>query len=88
MGKLFRLLGLVAVISLANLGIVSAWPQSPTSTCWLTCFSRTTGQTKYKIFNVTENACCSGSALSCPAGSIPLNLAWGEPAMLCLQNVS
>lgn len=86
MGKMFRFLGFVAVIFLANLGSVSAWPQSSTSTCWLTCLSLTAGVTNYKTFNVTESACCSGSVLSCPPGSIPGSLAWGEPAMICRQD--
>jgi hypothetical protein len=58
-----------------------------TSTCWLTCISlNPPGVTHYKAFNVTKEACCSGSALSCPPGAIP-NTSWGEPATVCAPNV-
>lgn len=55
-----------------------------TSTCWLTCFSlNPLGVMNYKTFNVTQDACCSGAVLSCPAGSTPTTLAWGEPMAIC-----
>jgi len=57
-----------------------------TSTCWLTCIGISSGVTKYKAFNVTKDACCSGSALSCPPGATP-NLSWGEPAQVCAPRI-
>jgi len=57
-----------------------------TSTCWATCFSLSSGVTKYKAFNVTKEACCSGSVLSCPSGATP-SLSWGEPAQVCPPNI-
>jgi hypothetical protein len=57
-----------------------------TSTCWLTCFSLGTGVTRYKAFNVTKEACCSGAVLSCPPGSAPAHPSWGEPAETCPIN--
>lgn len=55
------------------------------STCWLTCISLTTGVQRYKAFNVSQNACCSGSYMSCPPGAYA-TYAWGEPAELCPLN--
>jgi hypothetical protein len=53
-----------------------------TSTCWATCFSLSSGVTHYKTFNVTQAACCGGSALPCPPGATA-NYSWGEPATVC-----
>ena len=82
--KFARFVGLSLIVA------VSALPASAaafTSTCWLTCFSLNPGGvTNYKVFNVTKAACCSGSALSCPPGSVSGQPAWGEPAALCPFN--
>ena len=79
----FHLTGLAAANGggLQQAGTNRAW--EPTSTCWLTCFSFSSGATQYKTFHVTKSACCGGSALSCPPGSTPGGLAWGEPAEIC-----
>ena len=81
---IFNLTGLIAARgeSLQQAAISSAL--EPTSTCWLTCFSLNPGGvTSYKTFHVTQQACCSGAALSCPPGSVPSHPSWGEPAKLC-----
>jgi len=92
MKKALSILALILVFHLTGLASASggsrhqsgtnkAW--EPTSTCWLTCFSLSSGVAHYNTFNVTKSACCGGTALSCPPGSTPGGLAWGEPAMLC-----
>ena len=86
MKKILYALALTSLIAIGPTGPIGAneesLQQDPTSTCWLTCFSLTSGVTYYKTFNVTQEACCSGSALSCPSGSRP-SLSWGEPAQAC-----
>lgn len=85
MKKAVYALTLTLVLSLTCLtAAYSAW--EPTSTCWLTCLSFGSGAKNYKMFDVTKDACCSGSALSCPPGSYS-SYAWGEPAMLCGPNI-
>jgi hypothetical protein len=56
-----------------------------TSTCWVTCIGLSSGVTHYKTFHVTKEACCSGSALSCPPDATP-NYSWGELATVCAPN--
>ena len=85
MKKTLYALALTSLLAISPTGPIGAdeesFQQDPTSTCWLTCLSDS-GATYYKIFNVTEEACCSGSALSCPPGAVP-DLAWGEPIEPC-----
>ena len=80
MKKALYALTLTLVLSLTCLTAANS-ALEPTSTCWLTCFS-SSGATNYKMFNVTKDACCSGSALSCPPGS-DSSFAWGEPVAPC-----
>jgi hypothetical protein len=94
--KAFRALTLTAALTLAGFTatvgeslqqVDASSAVAFTSTCWLTCFSlNPPGVTKYKAFNVTKDACCSGLALSCPPGATP-NLSWGEPAQVCAPKI-
>jgi len=79
--KIIRALTLTTALTLV--GFTANAAMDPTSTCWLTCFSLSSGVQYYKTFHVTQSDCCSGAALSCPPGSAPGSLAWGEPAQLC-----
>ena len=81
MKKVVRALTLTTAFTLV--GFAANGAMDPTSTCWLTCLSLESGVQYYKTFNVTQQDCCSGAALSCPPGSMPGSIAWGEPAQLC-----
>ena len=58
-----------------------AWPGSG-STCWITCMSSSSGSQTYKVFNVSQEDCCSGAAQSCPPGWDAFYY-WGEPIGFC-----
>jgi hypothetical protein len=83
MKTILRAITLTTAITLTGLAAASGW--DITSTCWLTCFNLSSGATQYKSFGVTQADCCSGAALSCPAGGTP-SYAWGEPANPCGLN--
>lgn len=92
MKKVFQAINLTAALALAGFTAASGASHQQTdttsaaeltSTCWLACYSFTSGVTRYKVFHVTESACCSGAGFSCPPGTVPATPAWGEPAQIC-----
>ena len=64
--KIHRIFGLGAALALVALASAQA---SSIGTCRYACRDNTSGQVTFRSGSTSESACCSGTGVSCPAGS-------------------
>ena len=80
MKNVVRILSLSAALALASIPATSVEPLGP---CRYSCCSTNPIQCQSFTVTTTQSQCCDGTSLSCPNGTTPRFVSWGNPARKC-----